>query len=137
MICSRPWRALACVALLVAQFVLPSEVHAQSTGVSSKSLLRSNVSGDDSKESIILAIEFLPGATTGRHTHPGDEFATVVDGILELRIEGQEPRRVSAGQSYHNAKGVVHETRNVGEGVAKAIATFIVEKGKPRTQPAQ
>jgi quercetin dioxygenase-like cupin family protein len=91
------------------------------------------VSGDSVTESIILSIEFAPGATTGRHSHPGDEYGTVLQGILELRIEGQEPRRVTAGEAYHNPQGVIHETRNVGDSVAKTVTTFIVEKGKPRT----
>lgn len=109
---------------------------AQSVGVSSKPLLRSTVSGDGAKESILLSIEFATGATTGRHSHPGDEYVVVLQGTLELRIEGQEPRRVTAGEAYHNPQGVVHETRNVGDSVAKTVATFIVEKGKPRTVPA-
>lgn len=110
---------------------------AQAPGVSSKPLLRSSFSGDEGKESIILAIEFASGASTGRHSHPGDEYATVLEGTLELRLEGQEPRRVTAGQSYHNPRGVIHETRNVGDGTARTVATFIVDKGKPRTVPAQ
>ena len=106
---------------------------AQSVGVTSKPLLRSSVSGDSAKESILLSIEFALGATTGRHSHPGDEYAVVLQGTLELRIDGQEPRRVTAGEAYHNPLGVVHETRNVGDSVAKTVATFVVEKGKPRT----
>jgi hypothetical protein len=31
---------------------------------------------------------------------------------------------------------VVHESRNAGDSVAKTLATFVVEKGKPRTVPA-
>lgn len=109
---------------------------AQAVGVTSKPLLRSSVSGDGAKESILLAVEFAPGATTGRHSHPGDEYAAVLQGTLELRLEGQEPRRVTAGEAYHNPQGVVHETRNVGDSVARTVATFVVEKGKPRTAPA-
>ena len=109
---------------------------AQPVGVTSKPLLRSSVSGDSTKETLLSAIEFAPGATTGRHTHPGDEYAAVLQGTLELRLEGQEPRRVTAGEAYHNPQGVVHETRNVGDTVAKTIATFVVEKGKPTVTPA-
>lgn len=108
----------------------------QPSGVSGKPLLRSSVSGDDSKETLIVAVEFAPNATTGRHSHPGDEYATVLEGTLELRLEGQAPRRVTAGQAYHNVRGLVHETVNVGEGPARTVATFVVDKGKPVTVPA-
>ncbi len=127
---------LATVLSAVALSSLAPRATAQSVGVASKLLLRSSVSGDSTKESILVAIEFAPGATTGRHTHPGDEYASVLQGTLELRLDGQEPRRVTAGEAYHNPQGAVHETRNVGESVAKTLATFIVEKGKPRTAPA-
>jgi quercetin dioxygenase-like cupin family protein len=95
------------------------------------------LTGDDTKEVVIVIAEFAPGATTGRHTHPGDEYTLVLEGTLELRLEGREPRRVSAGDAYHNPKGVIHETRNVGEGPARASATFVIDKGKPISLPAQ
>jgi len=109
----------------------------QAIGVSVKPLLRTTLSGDDAKETVIAAVEFAPGATTGRHTHPGDEYATVLEGTLELRVQGQPPRRVAAGQAYHNARGLVHETANVGGGPAKAVSTFVLDKGQPLSIPAR
>jgi quercetin dioxygenase-like cupin family protein len=125
--------------LLVAALLslLLSPTHAQAPGITAKPLLHTSVSGEDAKEAVILSIEFAPGSTTGRHTHPGDEYATVLAGSLELRIDGQEPRRVKAGEAYHNARGIVHETRNVGNLPARTIATFIVDKGKPITEPVK
>lgn len=123
-------------ALLLAALIAPS-AHTQPQGITAKPLLRTTVSGDDTKETVIATAEFAPGATTGRHTHPGDEYAVVLEGTLELRIEGQEPRRVSAGEAYHNAKGVIHETRNPGDKPARVASTFVIEKGKPVSQPVQ
>lgn len=108
----------------------------QMNGISAKPLMRTALSGDEGKETLIVAIEFMPGATTGRHVHPGDEYAVVVEGSLELRADGQSSRRVSAGQAYHNPRGVVHETVNVGDGPARTLATFVLDKGKPATSPA-
>lgn len=110
-------------------------VCAQSTGVTSKPLISTTLSGDDTKESIMLSVEFAPGGTTGRHTHPGDEYTFVLQGTLELTAEGREPRRVSAGDVYHNPRGLIHQARNVGEIPALVNITFIVDKGKPRTEP--
>ena len=110
-------------------------VRAQSTGVKSKPLISTTLSGDDTKESIMLSVEFAPGGTTGLHTHPGDEYTFVLQGTLELTAEGREPRRVSAGDVYHNPRGLIHQARNVGEIPALVNITFIVDKGKPRTEP--
>ena len=129
-------RELLCAMLLALPVFASTLANAQATGITGKPLLRSTVSGDESKESIIRTVEFAAGASTGRHSHPGDEYATVLEGTLEVRLEGQEPHRVPAGQSYHNPRGVIHETRNVGDVTARTVATFIVDKGKPLTAPA-
>jgi quercetin dioxygenase-like cupin family protein len=128
--------AVVLAALVFIVLIAPS-AHTQPQGIVAKPLLRTTLSGDDTKEAVISAVEFAPGGATGRHTHPGDEYAVVLQGTLELRIEGQEPRRVNAGEAYHNARGVIHETRNVGDGPARVVNTLIFEKGKPMSQPAQ
>ena len=99
-------------------------------------LLRTQPSGEPGLEAVIAHGEFPPGASTGRHTHPGDEYAYVLEGTLELLVDGREPRRVAAGEAYHNPRGVVHETRNAGEGIARVASTFVVDRGAPLLQPA-
>ena len=111
-------------------------VPAQAPGIAVKPLLRTSLSGDAAKETLIVSAEIAPGATTGRHKHPGDEYASVLTGTLELRVEGHDVRRVSAGDAYHNPGGVIHETRNVGDVPAKVAIVFVVGKGKPLTEPA-
>lgn len=137
MISARMIFSTAVAAALIALGLLSSSVHAQPQGFVAKSLLRTTLSGDDTKETVIATAEFAPGGTTGRHTHPGDEYATVLQGTLELRLEGREPRRVSAGEAYHNPRDVAHETRNVGDGPARVASTFVIDKGKPLSQPVQ
>lgn len=99
-------------------------------------LLKSSVSGDPNKEAVMISVEWPPNATTGRHTHPGDEYATVLEGELLTRADGGEWRTIGAGQSYHQVAGVVHETK-AGEKPAKSIGVLVVEKGKPLVQPVQ
>ena len=108
---------------------------AQAPGLTAKPLLRTTLSGDETKESVMLSVEFAPGSTTGRHTHPGDEYTVVLQGTLELSAEGRDTRRVQAGDVYHNPRGLVHEARNVGDTPARVAITFVVDKGKPITQP--
>ncbi len=86
---------------------------------------------------MIVTAEFAPGGTTGRHTHPGDEYTVVLQGTLELRLDGREPWRVSTGEAYHTPKGVIHETRNLGDAPARVSITFIIDKDNPITRPAQ
>jgi len=122
------------LAIVLAGFI-SATAYAQAPGITAKPLLRTTLSGDDTKETVMLAVEFAPGSTTGLHTHPGDEYTVVIQGTLELSAEGRETRRVSAGDVYHNPRGLVHEGRNVGDTPARVTITFVVDKGKPITQP--
>jgi quercetin dioxygenase-like cupin family protein len=94
------------------------------------------VTGVPDKVFTLITAEWPPGVTTGRHTHPGDEYGTVVEGTLVTRQDGGEWKTVEAGQSYYVPAGVVHETKNTGEKTARSYNGFIVEKGKPRATPA-
>ena len=81
--------------------------------------------------------EFDPGAGSGRHTHPGEELAYVLEGQIEVRIEGQPPRVVKAGETFFFPAGVVHEGVNTGSTKTKVLATYIVEKGQPLAMPVK
>ena len=109
---------------------------AEPKGFKPTPLLRAPLSGDDSREAIVATAQFAPGGTTGRHTHPGDEYGTLLEGTLEILVEGEAPRQVHAGEAFHNAKGVIHESRNIGSGIARVVSTFVVAKGKPISEPA-
>ena len=109
---------------------------AQAPGVTPKALLKTTLSDDPTKEGVMMSVEFPPGSTTGRHTHPGDEYAFVLQGTLELGVEGREARRLSPGDVWHTPRDIVHENRNVGDTPARVVITSIVDKGKPLTMPA-
>ena len=81
--------------------------------------------------------EFDPGFATGRHTHFGEELTYILEGQIELRIEGQPPRVVKAGETFFVPAGAVHEGINTGGGKARVLATYIVEKGQPLAPPAK
>lgn len=131
--CSASFASVALAIVLVG--FGSANANAQAPGITAKPLLRTTLSGDDTKESVMMSVEFAPGSTTGRHTHPGDEYTVVLQGTLELSAEGRETRRVSAGDVYHNPRGLVHEGRNVGDTPARVAITFVIDKGKPISQP--
>ena len=81
--------------------------------------------------------EFIPGGQAGKHTHPGEELGYVIEGELELLVEGQPPKRVKAGESFFVPANTVHDGRNVGGGKLVVLATYIVETGKPVASPVK
>jgi quercetin dioxygenase-like cupin family protein len=109
---------------------------AQQPGFTRKLVQDRNLSIPD-RHAVQALAEFVPGGAAGKHTHPGEELGYVVEGTLELLIEGQPPHVVKAGESFFVPAGVVHDGRNVGSGPAKVLATYIVEKGKPVASPVK
>jgi quercetin dioxygenase-like cupin family protein len=122
--------------LFLFTILLTASSSAQMSGFVAKPLLQSTVEGDETKETAMLAITIAPGGSSGRHTHPGDCYGTVFEGAVELRVDGREPRRVSAGEAWHNPRGAIHELKNVGDTPIRVVNTLVVDKGKPRMQPA-
>jgi quercetin dioxygenase-like cupin family protein len=131
-------RIVACAGLVIA-------ISAASVGVSLaqnaapppqiKLVLKNEVvSSVPSKQAYMIDIDWGVGSTTGRHIHPGDEYAEIIEGELQLNVEGQPPKTVKVGESYHNLAGVVHETKNVSGKPARSIAVLIIDKGKPLSE---
>ena len=87
-------------------------------------------------ETILGMAEIGPGMNADRHTHPGPETGTLIEGEMVLMIEGQPDRTVKAGDSYQIPVGIVHDVRAVG-GPAKGVAIYIVPKGAALASPAK
>jgi len=83
------------------------------------------------REVIQNRVELGPEAPSIRHKHPGEEIIYVLEGTLEYAIDGQEPKTYSAGEALMVPADTVHSVKNVGDGNATELATYVVEKGKP------
>ncbi|WP_132651726.1 cupin domain-containing protein [Rhizobium sp. BK418] len=86
-------------------------------------------------EAVQVRVDFAPGALAPRHHHPGEEIAHVLEGSLEYQLDGETPVTLQAGQSLFIPSGVAHSARNVGNGKASELATYIVTKGSPLVVP--
>lgn len=83
------------------------------------------------REVVTARVDLPAGSSAGAHTHPGDEVSYVVEGSVEVIVDGAS-RTYRAGEAFHVPAGKVHDARAVG-GAAVVIANFIIEKGKPVT----
>jgi mannose-6-phosphate isomerase-like protein (cupin superfamily) len=59
-----------------------------------------------------------------------------MEGEGEILIEGQQPRKVKAGDGFVIPNGARHDAHNTGSGPLKLAAIYVVEKGKPLATPA-
>src|SRR3954449_2762267 len=84
----------------------------------------------------VTAIAEVPaGGAAGRHTHPGAETGYVLEGELELLIDGKPPLKVKAGESYQIPEGAAHDAK-AGEKPFKVLGVYVVKAGEPLAQPA-
>ena len=84
---------------------------------------------------ITVEAEIDANATVARHTHPGIEAAYIVDGEIDLLIEGQPSKVYKAGDAFQVPVATVHGGK-AGSKPLKITSTYIVEKGKPLASPA-
>jgi quercetin dioxygenase-like cupin family protein len=80
--------------------------------------------------------EVPSGMAAPRHSHPGDELVVLLEGEVEVELDGATPVRVRAGEAMHVEAGRAHRPRSVGAVPAKYISVWVVEQGKPLTTNA-
>jgi len=131
-------RAFAACALCAAGGFLATGVEAQTNTTTpgvKRTLIKQTEGPMDGYVTVEMRIEIEPGATIARHTHPGIESSYVVEGGVELAVDGEGTRAFSAGEGFQVPTGRPHGGKN---GPAKTLlaATYVVEKGKPLASPA-
>ena len=83
-----------------------------------------------------MEVEIDAGATVARHTHPGIESSYVMEGEIELPIQGQETKVMKAGQGFQVPPNTPHAGGKPSDKKVKLAITYVVEKDKPLASPA-
>lgn len=85
---------------------------------------------DSKTQAIQVRVDFAPGASFPKHSHPGVEIAYVLSGSIEYELAGKTIR-LQAGESLYIPAGAAHSANNTGSGITSELATYLVEKDKP------
>jgi quercetin dioxygenase-like cupin family protein len=85
---------------------------------------------------INVEAEIEPGVTIARHTHPGIESGYILEGGLDLPIQGQPTRTLKPGDAFQVPPETPHAGGKNGEKMTRLAITYVVEKGKPLASPA-
>ncbi|MEP7305786.1 MAG: cupin domain-containing protein [Acidobacteriota bacterium] len=88
------------------------------------------------RHGVTARVDIGAGVESGRHMHPGEEFGYVLEGALQLEIDGRAPQTFKPGDVFFVPAGVVHNGRNTGSVKTTFIGTYVVESGKPLSAPA-
>ena len=120
----------AIVVFGLAAIAISTITMAQQPGIRRTQLQRHDLS-ISGREVIQTRIDFDPGETFGKHSHPGEEIIYVIEGVFEYQVEARAPVTLKAGDVLFIPAGAIHSAKNIGSGNAAELATYIVEKGKP------
>jgi quercetin dioxygenase-like cupin family protein len=127
-------KIVLCAAL--AGLAVSATVYAQAPTIKRSVLQKSDVP-DGKKYEVVLGLAELPaGVAIGKHTHPGIEQGTLLEGELVLMIDGQPDKTFKPGDSWQVPIGAVHDAK-AGAAGAKVVVSYTVEKGQPLAIPAK
>lgn len=119
----------------IVSFALAGAAYAQQTGIKRTPLQK--IEFPDGYVTITGLAELPPGASAGRHTHPGIETGYVLEGELNLEIDGQPAKLLKSGDSYSIPAGAVHDAKTHGDKHMKVLGVYVVDKTKPLASPAK
>src|SRR5262245_40598114 len=77
-----------------------SALNAQQAPAFKRTPLQDKTLSIPGRSAVQAMAEFGPGGVAAPHTHPGEELGYIVEGELELQIEGEAPVKLKAGQAF-------------------------------------
>ena len=107
---------------------------------SSTSILQSTVTNaggpitylaTDNAEVTALRVDIGPGGETGRHMHLYPAFVYVLEGAVDVEIEGGGSHSYKVGDSFLEAINTWHNGKNRGSRPVKLLVVFAGVQGKP------
>jgi quercetin dioxygenase-like cupin family protein len=106
-------------------------------------LMKKDLDGVAGKEVTVFMAQYKPGAKSGKHYHPGQEFIYVLSGNGKMEESGKPAVEMKPGtilyfQSDPKNPSYVHEATDLGgtEGM-KLLVILITEKGQPLAYPTK
>jgi quercetin dioxygenase-like cupin family protein len=84
-------------------------------------LMKQSLADMAGKVATVLTVDYVPGAASGPHVHPGSVFVYVLEGAVVSQLEGDEPITYTKGQSWYESPKKPH----------------IVSKNASKTEPAK
>jgi quercetin dioxygenase-like cupin family protein len=119
----------ATAGLLVGTALAPASAVAQSE---TTQVLKTDLQGEEGREANIVRFEVGPDWETERHIHPGHVFVYILEGTIEIDVEGKDTQTFSTGEAFYEMPDVPMRARTAG---TEEGATFIVFQVGPTGEP--
>jgi quercetin dioxygenase-like cupin family protein len=131
------WRKLMIISLLFAASLPPSMQPQEA--FKAKELLQKDLHAYAGGDLILSVgeITIAPGASGSRHRHPGPTFVYVLEGAVEVELEGAPAKVYRAGETFYEDPHQLHiSTKNESKAEpARILVYHLSHKGEPLTLP--
>jgi quercetin dioxygenase-like cupin family protein len=133
----KSWRKRMTVSLLFAASLAPSTQPQEAFKV--KELLQKDLHAYAGGDLVLSVgeITIAPGASGSRHRHPGPTFVYVLEGAVEIELEGVPAKVYRAGETFYEDPHQLHiSTKNGSKAEpTRILAYHLSHKGEPLTLP--
>jgi quercetin dioxygenase-like cupin family protein len=133
----KSWRRLVTVSLLFGSLV-PADAQ-QQEAFRAKELLQKDLNAYAGGDLVLSVgeITIAPGASGSRHRHPGPTFVYVLEGAVEIELQGAPAKVYRAGEMFYEDPRQLHiSTKNVSKTESARILVYhLSHKGEALTQP--
>jgi quercetin dioxygenase-like cupin family protein len=133
----KSWRKLMTISLLFPALV-PLSMQPQEA-FKAKELLQKDLNAYAGGDLLLSVgeITIAPGASGSRHRHPGPTFVYVLEGAVEIELEGAPAKVYRAGEIFYEDPHQLHiSTKNGSKAEpARILVYHLSHKGEPLTLP--
>jgi quercetin dioxygenase-like cupin family protein len=103
-------------------------------------LLQKDLPSGANEEVTVVTVDYAPGAGSEAHRHPGPVIGYVLEGEVEIEVDGAEGtplKTFRAGEIFFEPKGSIHKiSRNASKTEPARLLAFVVgKKGAPVKLP--
>ncbi len=121
-------------AVAVFSFIGAQGVGAHETKPVIKGLLKTPLAGIDGKEANVVLFDVGPGWKIANHFHPGHIFVYVLEGAINIEVEGEPARVLKPGDVVHEIPDRKMVANNISSTKgAKFVVFHVGEIGQPVT----
>ena len=123
--------------LVCSLFLVCGPLTAQDANVTS--LMSKPLPDIPSKELLMIAVEYPPGASDPVHRHNAQALLYVLDGSVVMGVNGEKPVTLTAGQTFYESPNDVHTVgRNASQTMpAKFLVFLLKDKNAPVLIPVK
>lgn len=111
---------------------------AHQTETEIKNLMKTPLADMAGKEANVVLLNVAPGWKIDKHSHPGHIFVYVIEGSINIAVEGKPARVIKAGDVVYELPGQSMAANNISStNGAKLLAFQVGDAGEPLTVMAE